>query len=83
MSENTKGYITPDFILNEEAPRIPDRDDIFEAYEQGLNCMQVEYKRLMNFDEIGEKMSYCTRQVRRFLEKGTEQLEEVAQENSD
>ena len=51
MSEKNKGYITPDFIVNEEAPRIPDRDDIFEAYEQGLNFMQVEYKRLMNFDE--------------------------------
>jgi hypothetical protein len=36
----------------------------------------------LTVDEIAEKMSYCTRQVRRFLEKGTEQLEEVAQENS-
>ena len=51
MSDGTPKYVNPDFIVNEDAPRIPDRDDIFQAYEQGLNFMQVEYLRLRNFDE--------------------------------
>lgn len=51
--------------------------------ERIKTALKYRYICLMNFDEIAEKMSYCTRQVRRFLEKGTEQLQEVVQENSE
>ena len=51
--------------------------------ERIKTALKYRYICLMNFDEIAEKMSYCTRQVRRFLEKGIEQLQEVVQENSD
>ena len=43
--------------------------------ERIKTALKYRYICLMNFDEIAEKMSYCTRQVRRFLEKGTEQLQ--------
>lgn len=43
--------------------------------ERVKTALKYRYICLMNFDDIAEKMSYCTRQVRRFLEKGTEQLD--------
>ncbi len=43
--------------------------------ERVKTALKYRYICLMNFDEIAEKMSYCTRQVRRFLEKGIEQLQ--------
>lgn len=36
---------------DEEAPRIPDRDDLCLAHERGLNFWNEEYFRLMNRDE--------------------------------
>ena len=51
MSETTLNTINWDFIKNEDSPRIPDRDDLCLAYEQGLNFMQVEYMRSRNLDE--------------------------------
>ena len=44
-------YKNPDFIINEEAPRIPDNDALALACEQGLNWMMNEYRRFRNFDE--------------------------------
>ena len=43
--------------------------------ERVKTALKYRYICLMSFDDIAEKMSYCTRQVRRFLEKGTEQIE--------
>ena len=34
MSEK---YVNPDFIINEESPRIPDRDDLCLAHERALS----------------------------------------------
>ena len=45
--------------------------------ERIKTALKYRYICLMNFDEIAEKMSYCTRQVRRFLEKGTDELQEL------
>ena len=50
--------------------------------ERVKTALKYRYICLMTAEQIGEKMSYCTRQVRRFLEKGIEQVEEVVQENS-
>ena len=41
--------------------------------------LKYRYICLMPMDEIAEKMSYCTRQIRRFLEKGMEQLSELTE----
>ncbi len=51
MAEKISDSINWDFIINEDAPRIPDRDDLCLAYERGLNLMELEYVRLMNLDE--------------------------------
>lgn len=51
MSKNGSGYVKPDFIINEDAPRIPDNYELCLAHERGLNFWQEEYRRLMNFDE--------------------------------
>ena len=48
MSEK---YVNPDFIINEESPRIPDRDDLCLAHERALSLWQEEYYRMRNFDE--------------------------------
>lgn len=47
----TDEYKNPDFIINEESPRIPDNDELAQSCEFGFNWMMLEYKRLMNFDE--------------------------------
>ena len=43
--------------------------------ERVKTALKYRYICLMTADQIAEKMSYCTRQVRRFLEKGIEALE--------
>lgn len=43
--------------------------------ERVKTALKYRYICLMSFDDIAEKMSYCTRQVRRFLEKGIEEIE--------
>lgn len=51
--------------------------------ERVKTALKYRYICLMTFDDIAEKMSYCTRQVRRFLEKGIEQLQAVVQVNNE
>lgn len=45
--------------------------------ERVKTALKYRYICLMTADKIAENMSYCTRQVRRFLEKGTEEMQEL------
>ena len=50
--------------------------------ERVKTALKYRYICLMKFEEISEKMTYCVRQVRRYCEKGIEELDEVLQEKS-
>jgi len=47
--------------------------------ERVKTALKYRYICLMKFEDISEKMTYCTRQIRRFCEKGIEELDEVLQ----
>jgi len=51
--------------------------------ERFKTALKYRYICLMTFEDIADKMSYCTRQVRRFLEKGIEELQAVVQVNNE
>ena len=44
--------------------------------ERVKTALKYRYLCLMKFEDIADKMAYCTRQVRRFCEKGIEELEQ-------
>ena len=73
--ENLKKQITKKFISRIQAEQKICTLLNTLSDERVKTALKYRYICLMNFDDIAEKMSYCTRQVRRFLEKGIEEIE--------
>lgn len=51
--------------------------------ERIKTAIKYRYICLMKYEDIADKMNYCVRQVRRFLEKGTAEIEKIMENDEE
>ena len=51
--------------------------------ERVKTAIMYRYICLMKYEDIADKMNYCDRQVRRFLEKGMAEIEKILEQKEE